>query len=324
MADLPQSRIPLEQLEDAPVFGRLVVWADYLFGGLALGLVGSYFSAVVIYALGLVANFSAFFVSELVPLTLFPALTLGLSVGYRMCLPGLLFRMGAKRDLAEYSMGRLDVSWTRSWAEVAVNRIARSRLLYELEEFDAGIQLLEPLDSDGSVVNQWVGWRVTRWLAEGYFSNGKLDECRRLLQDVDWGSRLAQKPALLACRAELAVRLRNKSSWTSFLEDARWHSRDDVRVQMAHLYGLVVFGNKDLDWTKAEEVLKNYRDLWVESLPHRRTELRAMEALILAHIGEVDKARTIAEEITCSDGEGQFTAELVEHAQSILDRHNQQ
>jgi hypothetical protein len=241
-----------------------------------------------------------------------------------MYLPGLLFRIGAKRRLAKYSADRLDVSMTRSRAEVAFNRIARSRLLYELGEFDTGIERLQSLECNNSVFKRLVGWRLIRWLAEGYFSNGSIDRCRQLLEGLDWNERWTQKPALLACRSELAARLGNKTGWKSHLDDARWLRRGDASVEMAHLYGLVLFGNKDLDWTKAEEVLKNYRDLWVESLPHRLDELKAVETLILAHKGEVDKARTIAEEITCSDGERQFAAELLEHAELMLDGHNQQ
>lgn len=266
-----------------------------LIGGIGLGLALTYLVGVVLAFVPAFEDWAEFFVPLALWLLLLPYVLLIGHLVLRNHVGRFLLGREDFEDAVEYAEDRLKASLMRSRREVANHRMVAVRARIGLGDYERADELLEEADDElpGSYQMEARRWRFELALRrDDREAAGEL-----VVQDPgDHKSARGQLAAVLACGAELALRKGDDDEYENQLEYALWEEGSRVRVRLVRALGMIEYEDEDEEGEQLGELLEDLEEEIGAEIPARRSELRALRALVAGRRGDRERADKLLEE----------------------------
>lgn len=299
-----------------------------LFGGIGLGLALTYFAGVILTFLPEMEDWARFFGTYAIPFLLPPYLLLVFHLILRNHVGRFLLNKEAFEEARDYSSSRVRSSLIRGRREAANQRIVWARALIGLGEYE---EARKALHAHLATMPGRYAEEGRRWLVEIALRQEERLEAQELFLTLE-GAKPKDKgqvAALMAARAELALREEDLESFRESMLRALWLAPGSPRVALVRLLAGIyseeetpVAQNEESENQERQEdpikSLEKLTDRWGREIPARRSELFALRAWLYHQRGQGEEARKWLEEAR-QQPKDQWSELVMERVTAILE-----
>ena len=295
------------------IYPAAVTWT----GGIGLGLALTYFVGVVLAFLPGWEDWADFFVPRALWLLLPPYGLLILHMVLRNHVGRFLLNEGAHEEAVEYAEQRMTASLVRSRREAANQRLICAKGHIGQGRYEKAREVLE---GELKTLSHPYDMEARRWLVELALRDDDREAAEKLLAGQRNSKKKArgEEVALMGCEAELALRQGDLERYRERMKDGLWKDGSHPRLGWCRALAMVLHEDDDEESEEVLALLRLVEDPVGRDMPARRSESKALRAMVVGRRGRVDEATDLLEE--AEEGpKDEWTREMIEKARVELD-----